>query len=297
MFDPYLINQPAIIAFSGGRSSGYMLYRIIQAHGGKLPPDIHVVFCNTGKEMPETLDFVRDCGELFNVHINWLELASFGRVGVHEKGPHRGKSKFKATTKTVTYDTASRNGEPFDILIKGKGNLPNRVTRYCSYELKMRRCMDFSKTLPRKHTDYLRIVGIRGDEPRRASKLDGSVIDGIEHYLPMYRDRITKEDIHDFWKGRAGDLQLPNNNGCTDFGNCDLCFMKSYKKRLSIMRERPDLARWWIEKEEQASLYTSGTANRFTNDKPSYEQMQIIATDNHAFDFGDDESLPCFCSD
>ena len=297
MFDPYLINQPAIIAFSGGRSSGYMLYRIIQAHGGKLPPDIHVVFCNTGKEMPETLDFVRDCGELFNVHINWLELASFGRVGVHEKGPHRGKSKFKATTKTVTYDTASRNGEPFDILIKGRGYLPNVISRYCTRELKIRRTNDFQKTLPGECDNFLRVVGIRSDEVKRAVRLNGKIIDTVEHYTPLYIDGITKEDIRDFWKGRKGDLNLPNDNGVTPFGNCDLCFLKSSKKRLSIIRERPDLARWWIEKEAQAALFTDGTGNRFTNDTPSYKDMQIIATENNSFDFGDSDTLPCFCSD
>jgi 3'-phosphoadenosine 5'-phosphosulfate sulfotransferase (PAPS reductase)/FAD synthetase len=33
-----------------------------------------VTFANTGKEMPETLDFVRDCGEHWGVDITWLEL-------------------------------------------------------------------------------------------------------------------------------------------------------------------------------------------------------------------------------
>jgi len=61
--NPYLIEGPAVISFSGGRTSGYMLKHILDAHGGTLPDDIIVSFQNTGKEMPETLDFVRDCGE------------------------------------------------------------------------------------------------------------------------------------------------------------------------------------------------------------------------------------------
>ena len=63
MIDPYFIKEPAAISFSGGRTSAYMLWRVLQAHGGTLPDHIKVVFANTGKEMPETLDFVRDCGE------------------------------------------------------------------------------------------------------------------------------------------------------------------------------------------------------------------------------------------
>ena len=70
----YRINEPALISFSGGRTSGFMLYHILQAHNGSLPDDVHVAFANTGKEMPETLDFVRDCGDHWGVNINWLEL-------------------------------------------------------------------------------------------------------------------------------------------------------------------------------------------------------------------------------
>ena len=36
MSEPFLITGPAIISVSGGRTSGYMLWRILQAHGGTL---------------------------------------------------------------------------------------------------------------------------------------------------------------------------------------------------------------------------------------------------------------------
>jgi hypothetical protein len=36
--DPFLITGPAVISFSGGRTSGYMLHRIVQAHGGMALP-------------------------------------------------------------------------------------------------------------------------------------------------------------------------------------------------------------------------------------------------------------------
>ena len=71
--NPYVINEPAVISFSGGRTYAYMLYKILEAHGGTLPDHVKVCFANTGKEMPETLDFVRDCGEQWGVDIVWLE--------------------------------------------------------------------------------------------------------------------------------------------------------------------------------------------------------------------------------
>ena len=63
--NPYKINGPALISFSGGRTSGFMLWNIIQAHGGTLPKDVYVTFANTGKEAPETLDFVHEIEQKF----------------------------------------------------------------------------------------------------------------------------------------------------------------------------------------------------------------------------------------
>lgn len=48
MSDPFKITGPAVVSFSGGRTSGYMLYRIIAAHGGTLPDDVKVCFQNSG---------------------------------------------------------------------------------------------------------------------------------------------------------------------------------------------------------------------------------------------------------
>jgi hypothetical protein len=57
--NPYFIEAPALISFSGGRTSGYMLKQIIDAYGGTLPANVIPCFANTGKEMPQTLEFVR----------------------------------------------------------------------------------------------------------------------------------------------------------------------------------------------------------------------------------------------
>ena len=59
------------ISFSGGRTSAFMLYKIIQENEG-LPDNVKVLFANTGREMPETLDFVRDCQEKWGVDVVWL---------------------------------------------------------------------------------------------------------------------------------------------------------------------------------------------------------------------------------
>jgi 3'-phosphoadenosine 5'-phosphosulfate sulfotransferase (PAPS reductase)/FAD synthetase len=116
--NPFKINEPTCISFSGGRSSAYMLYKVLDAGGGQLPSEAVVCFANTGKEEEATLEFVNECSKRWNVPISWLEY-------VEVDGEH--------SFKVVDYQTASRNGEPFEEIIKHFDNaLPNGRARYCS---------------------------------------------------------------------------------------------------------------------------------------------------------------------
>jgi len=296
MRDLYFIDEPAGISFSGGRTSAYMLHRILEAHGGKLPDYVTVTFANTGKEMPETLDFVRDCGEKWGVDIVWLELGEYKVVGEWKTGSKAGSPKFKATTVVVDYDSAARKGEPFERLVMKRRYLPNVVARFCTSELKVRRIRDYLNSLGTK--DWTQCIGIRADEPRRAIKMHGKKSEGHEMYLPLYVDGITKEMVGDFWAHQDFDLQLPNNNGVTDWGNCDVCYLKGGRKKMSIIRERPDLADWWADMEDKVGELTTGSAARFRNDQPSYKEMKIIATSQRTlFDVIDDNTVPCYCGE
>ena len=290
--NPYFITEPAVISFSGGRSSAYMLYKCIEAHNGKLPDYVKVCFANTGKEMPQTLDFVRDCGEQWGVDIVWLE------SNIKKNDDPNIKNKFLYRFDIVDYKTASRNGEPFEYLLQVRQYLPNPVARFCTKDLKL---TPMKKYMSGFFKDgYLNYIGIRGDELRRAAKLHNKVSEGNMCFLPMFVDGVTKQTIFKFWSNMDFDLQLHNNNGTTDFGNCDLCFLKGYSKKLSIIREMPHLADWWARMEKQSPLrdsFVNSTAT-FRKDQPNYEQMKIIATDQgNLFDLPDDETIPCFCGD
>jgi 3'-phosphoadenosine 5'-phosphosulfate sulfotransferase (PAPS reductase)/FAD synthetase len=121
MTNPYQIESPALISFSGGRTSGYMLRHILDAYAGQLPAGIVACFANTGNEMLETLDFVRDCSQRWNVDIVWLEFSPDG-----EK-----QRKFRV----VDHPTASRQGQPCEELLRERKYLPNPVTRFCTTTL------------------------------------------------------------------------------------------------------------------------------------------------------------------
>ena len=49
MSNPYDILEPTVISFSGGRTSAYMLHKVLQNGGGQLPSNAIVCFANTGK--------------------------------------------------------------------------------------------------------------------------------------------------------------------------------------------------------------------------------------------------------
>ena len=291
MKNPYLINEPAAISFSGGRTSAYMLYKILEAHDGKLPDNVKVTFANTGKEMPETLDFVQACSDNWDVPIVWLEVDEAKETTEEDAL----KRSFEYSVKEVDYASASRNGEPFKKLIQMFGYLPNPVNRYCSNWMKSRSFRKYLRGLG--WTEWESYLGIRADEHRRGMKLKGRVIEGGEVVLPMMDAGHTVKDVFEFWNNNAFDLELHNDAGITAWGNCDLCFLKARGKKEAIIRERPDLAEWWIEQELKAEKFTEGTANRFRVDHPSYQNMKVIATSQgQLFDF-DDESIPCFCGD
>lgn len=279
----YKINEQAIISFSGGRSSGYMLKKIIDAYDGALPDHLKIVFANTGKEMPETLDFVRDCGKYWNVGITWLECRS--RRGNEDE------NKYVYETVVVDHATASRNGEPFASLIKARRYLPNPVARFCTQELKILR-IKYWANAEFGNKDWVNVVGLRYDEPRRIAKTR----DRKDVIVPLADNHVSKAMVGKFWEAQPFDLNLANNNGTTDFGNCDLCFLKGAGKRKSIMEQRPDLADWWIEQEESLSAEV-GKGAFFRSDSPSYRQMLVSTKDQESFDFDDMDTIPCFCSD
>ena len=282
----FIIEEPTCISFSGGRTSALMLHKVLEANGG-LPACAKVVFANTGKEMPETLDFIEDCSQRWNVPINWVEL----EITEDNDG------KFLYGTKVVNYESASRLGEPFSELIRARKYTPNPVARFCTQDLKVNRQIEFM----REHFDYwTAFIGIRADESRRAAKIHNKQLKYQDQYCPLYVAGITKADVQQFWSTQAFDLHLLAVNGATIWGNCDLCFLKGHNAKLSIIRERPDLAEWWIEEEAKMSERTKqkyAGLSYFAKDQPSYADMKLIASSQESlFDY-DDDSIPCFCGD
>jgi 3'-phosphoadenosine 5'-phosphosulfate sulfotransferase (PAPS reductase)/FAD synthetase len=242
-----------IINFSGGRTSAYMCKRLIDEGGEYL-----ITFQNTGKELNKTLDFIHECDKQWNLNIVWLEF------------------RYGNNFEVVTYETASRDGRPFDELIEHKKHfLPNQRFRYCTLELKINTLKRYLKSIGIK--EYTSFNGIRYDEPRRWNKIKNSDYD-VE--LPLVKWKITKQDVLKFWGKQDFDLMVNE-----PYGNCDCCFLKGKGKLSIIAKEKPELLNWWINKEIKSTFKKEIT----------YQQIKD-KSQNQLGLWDDDPSFECFCN-
>lgn len=287
----FAVDGRTALSVSGGRTSGYMLALFLLAHDGQLPPDTLVMFANTGKEEEATLRFVRDMSTHWGVPITWIEYRPT------EPG-----------FAIVDFDTASRNGEPFEAMVRKERFLPSPVQRICTSRLKVRVMHRYFKTLG-WHDDedgWDRLVGIRADEHRRVAKIRarGTSIETTKEgvRIPLADAGVQLADVHEFWKTQPFQLELyTDSRGRTLGGNCDLCYLKPAAQILSLIREKPERAVWWAHMESVAQAEfvekRSGDGWRFRNDRPSYQQMLDYAGQQRDMFDPDEEAIACFCGD
>lgn len=147
MKSPFLIKGPAVISLSGGRTSAYMLRRILDEG---LQPDVHVLFCNTGKEYEETLVFVDAVARRWGVPVHWLEYERRHMPKYKSNEVRIIAERFRAARgfealppgpergfRVVSFKGAARAGEPYENFVAMSG-LPNPAFRTCTTEMKVR---------------------------------------------------------------------------------------------------------------------------------------------------------------
>lgn len=256
------------IAFSGGRTSAYMLHRILEANGG-LPDRVQVTFQNTGLEMPQTLDFVQEVSERWGVNIVWLEyrpsrthpinLPDEVWAAIARQAPLAGLAEWIVANATddlfeiVSHNASSRNGEPFAALVLRRKYLPNQQARFCTMELKVRTAKRYLRSLGWDR--WVNCVGLRADEPHRLNK--PAPKDRWTVWSPLALAGIGRAVVSAFWAAQAFDLRLPNVNGNCWLGNCNCCFLKSEANVAAFTRDFPLLAAWWEAMEAVVALIAS----------------------------------------
>lgn len=248
------------VSFSGGRSSAMMAKILLDNYERD---QLIFMFANTGREMPQTLDFVYECDIRWKLKTVWIE---------YDK-----ETKFRV----VNRDTASVDGRPFSDLIDKRKYLPNRVARFCTSDLKVNPMKWYLKSVG--VNSWTCALGIRHDEPNRYRRLKASTTDYI---FPLYDFKVTKADVYEFWKGQEFDLAIPSEHS-----NCDFCFMKGLAKKVNQARSMSERLDWWIEQENKVgatfvSEYTSAQIKYMASQSELFTPAQLNAPE-----------ISCFCGD
>lgn len=221
------MNEKILVSFSGGETSAYMAQELLKQYKGWY--EMIFVFANTGEENEETLIFANECDKYFGLNLVWIEAVI---------DPIKGKG---TRHKVVTFETASRNGEPFEQQI-AKYGIPNIAAPTCSRDLKKSPIRSYAKSIGWK--DYKTAIGIRSDEIDRVSEN----MKKEKLIYPLVNFGVTKQHVNRFWRDMPFRLNLKGYQG-----NCKVCWKKSLRKLMQIAKENEsafDNFKLWEQKYE-----------------------------------------------
>jgi hypothetical protein len=220
-----------LISFSGGRTSAYMLWWLMNEWEERSEYEIKVVFANTGKEAEGTLEFVRNCSVNWNIEIIWVEAKCIDDNGVpfSEKG-------WSVKHKIVSFKTASRKGEPYEEMISVLG-IPSTEAPFCSDQLKRKAIESYLNSIGWAN-DFYKALGIRTDE--MLDRVNPNWKANKIIYPLIQFNPSTKIDVVIWWLSQPFDLQIDS-----DLGNCDGCWKKDMKRLCRIAKKKPETFDWW----------------------------------------------------
>ena len=229
------MKQKLSVSFSGGRTSAYMAKWLIDNKSDEY--EFSFIFANTGLEHEKTLDFVNECDKRWGLNLVWLEAV------VHHN------ERKGCTHKIVTYETASRKGEPFKAVCSKYG-MPSPTANLCTRELKINVINSYERAQGVRGS-AIRAIGIRIDEIDRINPK----FEALKLIYPLVSmNPKTKEQIRYWWSEQEFDLQVPEH-----LGNCVTCFKKSTRKLLTIAKSEPSRFDVFIEIE---NLYSETGASK-----------------------------------
>ena len=216
-----------LVSFSGGRTSAYMTHWIYENMRNDY--NLITIFANTGNEVEGTLEFVNECSVRWKIPIVWIEATHYDDSGK----PHSEKG-WKVGYRVVTFETASRNGEPFEEMISILG-IPSTNAPFCSDQLKRKVIESYLKSIGM--SKFKKAIGIRCDEMDRMNPKFREK--GIFYPL-VSPNPMVKLQIKAWWGSQMFDLEID-----PDLGNCDACWKKDMKRLVRIAKNTPSRLDWW----------------------------------------------------
>ena len=210
-----------LLGLSGGKDSSalavYMRNKV---------PEMEYFFSDTGKELPETYEFLDRLEVFLGKPIARLNM---------ERDP-------------------SENRDFDHWLTLYGGLLPSSQVRWCTVNLKIRPFEEFVG----EDTAY-NYIAIRADEDRVGYKpLKTAALRNIEPKYPFKEDGITKEDVYRILEESG--LGLPDYYKWRTRSGCYFCFFQRKSEWVGLLEEHPDL----FELAKGYEKFNEETGERFT---------------------------------
>ena len=217
-----------LISFSGGETSGFMLQHILKKYPSH---NFEIVFANTGEENEETLEFIKRCEEHFNVKVTWLEYERLSFKQVDFNTAYRSHDETEIKNKWQNH--------PFRKYISHFG-IPNIENMTCTRDLKEYIINRYLSSIGWTDSNHTKAIGIRIDEIDRLGK----------YWYPVALINVTKPMINSFWSKMPFRLELKGYEG-----NCKVCWKKSIRKLVTIMRQNPEWFAFCKQMEVEYEMY------------------------------------------
>ena len=210
-----------LLGLSGGKDSSalavYMRDRV---------PEMEYFFTDTGKELPETYEFLDRLEAFLGKPIERLNM-----------------------------DPDSHSNRDFDhwLTLYG-GLLPSSQVRWCTVNLKIKPFEDYVG-----EDSAYNYVAIRADEDREGYKpLKTPSLRNIEPKYPFKEDGITKEDVYRILDESG--LGLPDYYKWRTRSGCYFCFFQRKSEWVGLLEQHPDL----FELAKEYEKFDHETGERFT---------------------------------
>ena len=273
------MKKTILVTVSGGRSSAMMARHIQTSEKYKDYEKVYV-FCNTGMERPETIDFLKNIEKHWGINLIKIE------------GVYSNEMNIGVGYKIVNWDDLNMTGRPFTEMIahKCKGvfkGVPSIKSPYCSDMLKAQPCRKLERDLFGKDIPYVKAIGFRKEDmPKRISWAE--IKEDTKRIFPLLTDfenPISQQNLNTWWDNEPFKLEIDGK-----YGNCELCWKKSTNNLIENIRKGTRFIDWHREMEkEYDSTFFRG---RLTiDDLVKLAQEPITAT----LDFEEDGGS-CVCN-
>ena len=165
------MRETNIVSISGGKDSTATLLLALE----QAAPNLRAVFCDTGHEHPQTLDYVRYLADATGVDIEWIKAdfsADIARKRARIESP---ETDWPEHLREAALDVLHPTGIPMLDLVIWKGRFPSTKTKFCTEHLKR---LPFDRQVieplieSRQFERIVTWVGVRRDESAARANVD-----------------------------------------------------------------------------------------------------------------------------